>query len=596
MYIGNDLQVAESGNKIIDDISSSFNGSTTSFALTVGGYAPVPFPINTQQIYISVNGVIQEPDPSGSAGFKLLGSNIVFSSAPGSGQAFFGVILSGADYVTVGTEFPAGSATAPSMTFIGDTDTGLYSVTAGTVGFTSDGTQTFTMDGNGFNFPDGKKVNLGSSSDLAIWHSGSHSYIEDSGTGSLYIDSNQLYLRNADTDNVLLYTTSSGEVRINHNGNTKIQTTSSGVEVTGTVTDDGATHDGDVTFTGANANVVWDKSADDLIFNDNAKASFGTSSDLEIYHSGSESFIDEKGTGKLFIRSNEVRMNKYTGEFMIKAIADAAVELYYDNDRKIRTTASGVEIESATGDAYTVIHAEEDDSGSDAFLRLLVSNTDATSGIQFGDDGDNDIGQILYEHSDNSLRFRTNAAEQWRITSAGHLENNSDSSILKLGSGDDFQLYHDGTNNEIRSSGAKDIYIRPKDTDVGVKVIADGAVELYHDNGVRIATTADGTDFSGTGSIKLPVGTTAQRNGSPTAGDMRYNTTTGSFEGYTSAWGALGGGATGGGSDAVFFENGQTVTTNYTITNNMNAGSFGPITINSGVTVTVGSGEVWTVV
>ena len=44
MYIGNDLQVAESGNKIIDDISSSFNGSTTSFALLVGGAAPVPFP------------------------------------------------------------------------------------------------------------------------------------------------------------------------------------------------------------------------------------------------------------------------------------------------------------------------------------------------------------------------------------------------------------------------------------------------------------------------------------------------------------------------------------------------------------------------
>ena len=56
------------------------------------------------------------------------------------------------------------------------------------------------------------------------------------------------------------------------------------------------------------------------------------------------------------------------------------------------------------------------------------------------------------------------------------------------------------------------------------------------------------------------------------------------------------GGAGGGGSDTVFWENGQTVTTNYTITNNTNAGSFGPITINSGVTVTVGSGENWTIV
>ena len=56
------------------------------------------------------------------------------------------------------------------------------------------------------------------------------------------------------------------------------------------------------------------------------------------------------------------------------------------------------------------------------------------------------------------------------------------------------------------------------------------------------------------------------------------------------------GGASGGGSDTVFWENGQTVTSDYTITNNTNAGSFGPITINSGVTVTVGSGELWTVI
>ena len=57
-----------------------------------------------------------------------------------------------------------------------------------------------------------------------------------------------------------------------------------------------------------------------------------------------------------------------------------------------------------------------------------------------------------------------------------------------------------------------------------------------------------------------------------------------------------GAGAVGGGSDEIFYENGQTVTTNYTITNGKNAMSAGPITINSGVTVTVGTGETWTVV
>ena len=100
-----------------------------------------------------------------------------------------------------------------------------------------------------------------------------------------------------------------------------------------------------------------------------------------------------------------------------------------------------------------------------------------------------------------------------------------------------------------------------------------------------------------TGSARLPSGTTAQRDGSPSAGFIRFNTTNTGFEGYDgTAWGSIGGGASGGGSDAVFYENGQTVTTSYTITSNNNAMSAGPITINSGVVVTIPSGSTWTIV
>lgn len=99
-----------------------------------------------------------------------------------------------------------------------------------------------------------------------------------------------------------------------------------------------------------------------------------------------------------------------------------------------------------------------------------------------------------------------------------------------------------------------------------------------------------------TGAADVPAGTTGERP-TPAAGYFRFNSTLGKFEGYSgTAWGSVGGGATGGGSDEVFFENGQTVTTNYTITDGKNAMSAGPITINSGVTVTVGTGEVWTIV
>ena len=122
--------------------------------------------------------------------------------------------------------------------------------------------------------------------------------------------------------------------------------------------------------------------------------------------------------------------------------------------------------------------------------------------------------------------------------------------------------------------------------------VDDGAVTLYHDNSARIATTADGADISGTGAVNIPVGTTAQRPGSPATGDLRFNSTLTAAEIYNgSSFVSVGGGATGGGSDQVFIENQQTVTTNYTLTTNNNAMSTGPITVNSGITVTIPSGS-----
>ena len=156
-YIGNDLEVAFQSYLIIDDISSSFNGSVTSFALQVGGAAPVPLPINPQQCLISVAGVIQEPDPTGSSGFNLSGGNIVFSSAPSGSASFFGVILAGADYVNVGVEFPAGSVSAPSITFVTDKDTGFFSKAANEIGIACAGTEVgvFSATGLSSGFADG---------------------------------------------------------------------------------------------------------------------------------------------------------------------------------------------------------------------------------------------------------------------------------------------------------------------------------------------------------------------------------------------------------------------------------------------------------
>ena len=115
-----------------------------------------------------------------------------------------------------------------------------------------------------------------------------------------------------------------------------------------------------------------------------------------------------------------------------------------------------------------------------------------------------------------------------------------------------------------------------------------------------VAAYVSGAGFvaqsSSTGAAYMPAGTTGQRDGSPSAGYLRFNSTLAKFEGYNgTAWSSVGGGATGGGSDDIFIENGQTVTTNYTISTSKNAMSTGPISIDSGITVTVPSGSNWVV-
>lgn len=120
-------------------------------------------------------------------------------------------------------------------------------------------------------------------------------------------------------------------------------------------------------------------------------------------------------------------------------------------------------------------------------------------------------------------------------------------------------------------------------------------------NGGTGQTTADaalvalGERTGSTGALVTPTGTTAQRP-TPVTGHLRFNTTLSKPEVYNgSAWGSVGGGATGGGADEIFIENGQTVTTSYTIGASKNAMSTGPVNVADGVIVTVPSGSRWVV-
>ena len=188
------------------------------------------------------------------------------------------------------------------------------------------------------------------------------------------------------------------------------------------------------------------------------------------------------------------------------------------------------------------------------------------SGLAFRQDLNNALSAIVSQNSGATQPSTTFAYEWWADTTTG---------LLKL---------RNAANSAWITIGTL------ANTNLGLAPVASPSF-------TGTATFAGDVLMSGTGVLDLPVGTTAQRPGSPTSGMIRFNTTVTQFEGYNgTAWSAVGGGATGGGPDTVFFENGQTVTTNYTLSTNKNAVTAGPITVNSGVTVTIPSGSSWVVV
>ena len=166
------------------------------------------------------------------------------------------------------------------------------------------------------------------------------------------------------------------------------------------------------------------------------------------------------------------------------------------------------------------------------------------------------------------------------ITAGGKVKVGDDdgtkSKSVRLGDDDDLTLYYDGRGGYVTSYIESDqMIIRPKTTpsDSYIDMLHGGSVRLFHGSNTRLSTSATGVGIggdlsvsgaltvTGTGSLKVPVGTTAQRP-TPAAGMFRYNSTEGKFEGYTTEWGEIGGG--GGLTTAAHVANNAVVTLDLT--------------------------------
>ena len=232
-----------------------------------------------------------------------------------------------------------------------------------------------------------------------------------------------------------------------------------------------------------------------LDFADNALLRLGTGNDLQIVHDGSNSIIKDTGTGDLQIAASTLEVkNAALNETMIKAIQDGSVELYHNNAKKLETVTGGVTV---TG-TVTATTFSGDLSGT--------INTGTTGTTQSA--------------SDNSTKIATTAYVDTAVT------NLVDSAPGTL-----------NTLNELAAALGDD---------------ANFSTSVTNSLATKVGISA------ATGAANMPAGTTAQRPGSPAAGQFRYNSTLSQFEGYTSSWGAIGGGGTNTFTTDIFTANGST--------------------------------------
>ena len=191
---------------------------------------------------------------------------------------------------------------------------------------------------------DNDKATFGASDDLQIYHDGSNSYIDEVGTGNLLINADSLRLRDT-SGNPYLLGNVGAEVRLYYNGSTKVQTTSTGIDVTGEITADG------------------------IALGDNQKATFGASDDLQIYHNGVHSYIQDNGTGNLRVPTSNFQVrNAADNAAMFTAIDGGSTYLYNNGNLKLEATSTGIDVTgTVTADGLTV-----DGGGGSG---ILITNT-----------------------------------------------------------------------------------------------------------------------------------------------------------------------------------------------------------------------------
>ena len=306
-----------------------------------------------------------------------------------------------------------------------DTATGFVRITGDTM------TGDLALSGADVTFGDNDKAIFGAGSDLQIYHdAGGDSYItESNASGQLRIQAGNIKIADADGNNFIYMTDlgTGGLVNLYHNGSEKLATTNTGVDITGTLTSDGLTVDADTatildnrpsSISAGDKGIIIGRNFD----TPNRQVEFGGT------------FASFGQSPAFYVRTAD--------KLRLKASDNGDISFYEDTGTtaKLHWSAADERLGIGTSSPTAALHIAssggtvslvEASSGYNARVRIQSGNANE-SFLEFADTDDSDVGEIVYSHANNSMRFNTNATERMRIDSSGNVgigESNPDAKL-----------------------------------------------------------------------------------------------------------------------------------------------------------------------
>ena len=424
---------------------------------------------------------------------------------------------------------------------------------------------TLDTNGNNIQFGNSEVAQFGNSQEFQMWHDGTNSHIKNAtGAGIFQLRTDNFRIVDAAVQHTYLTAVQNGAVELYHDNDMHFATTATGVKTNGDLSFRG---DGD------SQQILFDAGDGSLKFNDSTKIKLGAGDDLQIYHNGTNNYLDSIN-GHLYLRVNST-------ENAIKCTQNGSVEISYDGSKKLETVSTGTQIVgdlTFSGATSKAIRLGDNNriyfgAGEDFWIGSNGSNGEVSgslfyynnqhyydgvrlrlghgSDLDIYHDGTNSVidnntndliirsdgddvkilaeDDIVLRDNDDSTNFihcinggsvdlYYNGSKKFETTSNGIKVgsvtidsgfNNiglPDNGQVRCGAGEDLRIYHDGTNSyvsdvgtgnlKLTSSGAG-VEIQKSQTEYLGRFLTDGAVELYHNNNKKIETTSTGATVTG---------------------------------------------------------------------------------------------------